>query len=255
MAAFTHPLKRPAFVAGIGDPRTEPRPRWRGGTRVVTRVLAGVLATALVLPLAEGTQTAEAGKKFKTVTKTFSSNGQLDIPDAGTEGAGDPYPAIIAVDAFGKYKKAKIEDVNLTLRGVSHTYPDNVDVMLARGNQRATVMSDVGFNDDANGLHITLDDQAGASLPDGDGLASGTFRPTNETGSMEDNAADDPFSAPAPAPNGNSALSTFNGAKPDGEWRLFVVDDFDNDSGELANGWKLEITAKVKEKKKDKDKD
>jgi hypothetical protein len=256
MAAFTYPLKRPAFVPGIGDPRAEPRPRWRRGTRVITRVLAGVLATALILPLAEGTQTAEAGKKFKTVTKTFSSNGQIDIPDAGTEGAADPYPAIIEVDAFGKYKKAKIKDVNLTLRGFSHTYPDNVDVMLARGNQRATVMSDVGFNIDANGLQITLDDQAGAPLPDNGPLASGVFRPTNETGTLEDNAADDPFSAPAPAPNGNSALSTFNGAKPDGEWRLFVHDDFNNDTGVFANGWKLEITAKVKTKKsKDKDKD
>jgi hypothetical protein len=213
--------------------------------------MAVLLAAALVLPLAEGTQDAAAGKKFKTVTKTFSSNGMIDVPDAGSEGASDPYPAIIEVDAFGKYKKAKITDVNLTLRGFDHTYPDNVDVMLALGNRRATVMSDVGFNIDVDGLHLTLDDQAGVNLPDDGPLASGTFRPTNEEGTGEDSAADDPFSAPAPVPNGNTALSTFNGAKPDGEWRLFIQDDYANDDGELANGWKLEITAKVKDKKKD----
>jgi hypothetical protein len=117
-------------------------------------------------------------------------------------------------------------------------------------------MSDVGFNDDVSGLQITLDDQAGASLPNGGPLESGTFQPTNETGTLEDDAADDPFSAPAPTPNDNTELATFKGAKPDGEWRLFVVDDFDDDSGELANGWKLEITAKVKQKKnKDKNED
>ena len=246
--------KRPgSVVEGVsGEP--EPSARSPRGVRLATRLMAVALAAALVLPLAEGTQDAAAGKKKNLVTKTFSSSGQIDIPDAGTEGAADPYPSIIEVDAFGKYAKAKIKDVNLTLRGFHHSFPDNVDVMLARGNQRATVMSDVGDNDDANGLQITLDDQAGATLPDNAALASGTFRPNNETGFGEADPADDLFSAPAPTPNGNSALSTFNGARPDGEWRLFVHDDFNFDDGALAGGWKLEITAKVKYKKKNKDK-
>lgn len=250
MAQLSFLPKRPDSVSGSS--RREPQPGGRSprAMRLATRLTAVGLAAALVLPLAEGTQDATAGKKKNLVTKTFSSSGQIDIPDAGTEGASDPYPSIIDVDAFGKYKKAKIKDVNLTLRGFSHTFPDNVDVMLARGNQRATVMSDVGGGSDANGVQLALDDQAGASLPDNAALASGTFRPNNETGFGEADPADDPFSAPAPTPNGNSALSTFNGAKPDGEWRLFVHDDFNADDGAFAGGWKLEITAKVKDKKK-----
>ena len=233
MAALTLPLKRSVSAPEGADPG----PHRRQGPRLATRLTAVVLATALVFSVAETTQTAEAGKKYKTVTKTFSSSGQIDIPDAGTAGASDPYPSTIEVDAFGN--KAKIKDVNLTLRGFGHTFPDNVDVMLARGNQRATVMSDVGWTTAVNGLQITLDDQAGANLPDGGALASGTFRPTNETGTDEDNAADDPFTAPAPTPNSNTELSTFKGAKPDGEWRLFVVDDWNEDDGQFAGGWKL----------------
>ncbi len=247
MAALTLPLTHQVSIPEGADPEPRPQRRPRRGPRLAARLTAVVLATALILPLAESTQTAEAGKKYKTITKTFSSNGQIDIPNAGTAGASDPYPSIIDVDVFGK--KAKIKDVNLTLRGFSHTFPDNVDVMLTRGNRRATVMSDVGWTDDVNGLQITLDDQAGASLPDNQALSSGTFRPTNETGTGETNDADDPFSAPAPTPNTNTALSTFKGAKPDGEWRLFVVDDWNNDDGRFAGGWKLEITAKVKVKK------
>src|SRR5688572_9337438 len=185
MAARTFSSKRSVpVVEGISG-KPEPCARSPRGVRLATRLMAVALAAALVLPLAEGTQEAAAGKKNTLVTKTFSSSGQIDIPNAGTEGASDPYPSIIEVDAFGKYKKAKIKDVNLTLRGFSHTFPDNVDVMLARGNQRATVMSDVGFNVDANGLQITLDDQAGGDLPINGALASGTFRPTNDTGTLE----------------------------------------------------------------------
>ena len=213
--------------------------------RVVGKVFAVALAALLVLPLAEATRPAEAGKKFKTVTKTVSSNGQLDIPDSGTSGPANPFPTTITVDEFAKYKKAKIKDVNLTLRNLSHTRPENVDVMLVHGNRHALVMADAGNATDANNITITLDDEATQDLPDGVALVGGTYRPANLPGI-------DPFPAPAPAVNGDVALSTFNGAKPDGTWRLFVHDDANGDTGSITNGWKLEITAKVKNDKKPK---
>lgn len=255
MAAITNWPARPVFISGrsaAGSVRasvaTVPRFRaeTRGGTRLLARFMAMLIAALLVLPVAEGTQTAEAGKKNKTVTKTFSSNGQIDIPDTGMAGPADPYPSIIEVDAFEKYKKARITDVNLILRDFSHPYPNQVDVMLALGNRKAIVMADAGGHIEAENLTITLDDQANQALPDGDELFSGTYRPANLPGV-------DPFPAPAPASNGNTALSTFKSANPDGQWRLFVYDDFNienSDTGEFAGGWKLEITAKVKKNKK-----
>jgi hypothetical protein len=212
---------------------------------IVTRVVGIALAALLILPAATATQPAEAGKKFKTITKTFSSNGQIDIPDAGTSGPANPYPTTIAVDFFKKFKKAQIKDVNLTLRGVAHQQATNVDVMLALGNRRSLLMADTGNATDVSGLTITLDDQASQDLQSGVELESGTFRPANLAGP-------DNFPAPAPVPNGNENLAAFNGLNPDGEWQLFINDDANAATGSIDNGWELEITAKVKEDKKDK---
>jgi hypothetical protein len=133
------------------------------------------------------------------------------------------------------------------LKGVEHQQATNVDVMLVHGGRSALVMADAGNSTDVSGLTIVLDDEAVADLPDGVALTSGTFRPGNQDG------ADD-FAAPAPAPNGNVALSTFDGANPDGEWRLFIHDDAGANTGRLSNGWTLEITAKAKLDKKKKSK-
>jgi hypothetical protein len=237
-------------LAPGGPQRQGKRSRASG---VLPRLLAMALAALIALPLAEATQPVVAGKdkKFKTITRTISSNGQIAIPAAGTEGPSNPYPSTIKVDTFKKFKKAKIKDVNLTLHNFDHTFPDNVDLMLALGGRQATVLSDVGGNTDAVGLTLTLDDAAGTELPNASALSSGTFRPANFVGTME---TDDVFAAPAPSQNGNVALSTFNNAKPDGTWQLFVHDDFGSDTGSFVGGWTLEITAKVKEDKEKDDK-
>jgi hypothetical protein len=217
--------------------------------RVLPRLLAVVFAALVALPFAEATQPVDAGKakKFKTITRTFNSSGQIDIPAAGSDGPANPYPATIDVDAFEKYDKVKITDVNLILNGFEHEQATNVDVMLVHGNRQALVMADAGNSTDVSGLTIVLDDEAVADLPDGAPLTSGTFRPGNQTG------ADD-FAAPAPVPNGNVALSTFDGANPDGEWRLFIHDDAPANTGRISGGWKLEITAEAKIGKSKKDK-
>src|SRR5215213_9826429 len=212
-----------------------------GTSCVLPRLLAVTLAALIALPLAEVTQPVAAGKdkKFKTITRTFSSDGQIDIPGADTSGPANPYPVTIDVDAFEKFEKVKITDVNLTLKGLQHQLTQNIDVMLVHGNRRALVMADPGNGTDVSDLTITLDDEAGADLPDGAVLTSGVFRPGNQAGG-------DDFPAPAPAPNGNVALSTFDGANPDGQWQLFIQDDAGFDTGRITGGWELAITAKAK---------
>jgi hypothetical protein len=213
---------------------------WHGLRRIAPRLVAASLLVGLAAPIAGGTHDAEAGKhkKAKTITRSFASSAQIAMTASGPA---NPYGAPIKITAFKKYKQAKIKDVNVILRNVSHDRPDDIDVMLVFGNKQAFILGDAGGSTGVSNLTLTLDDEASDELPNGSTLESGTYHPLDYPGI-------DNFSAPAPLPNGNSALSVFNGADPDGTWRLFVVDDAGTMTGEIAGGWKLEITAKVKKK-------
>jgi len=172
------------------------------------------------------------------VTQTFTSSGPITIPQGApgtTKGPATPYPSAIEVSGL---TNGTITDVNLILDDVTHSYVTDLDILLSTSaGSRALVMSDVGAFVGATDVDLTLDDEAGASLPN-DRLSSGTFRPT-DLGVVADT-----FAAPAPAPNGIVALNTFDGADPNGTWQLWVVDDRDDDVGDIAS-WALEITAEA----------
>jgi hypothetical protein len=92
-------------------------------------------------------------------------------------------------------------------------------------------------------LTMTLDDEATARLSEDGVLMSGSFQPlVTEDLSVLD------FPAPSPALSGSVALSAFDGINPNGKWQLFIVDDGSGDTGRLADGWSLQITAKSKVK-------
>jgi hypothetical protein len=226
-------------------------------TRILTRVLALVLITSLALPLTElatqpvvaknSSRSVHADKsKKKTVTKTFTDTAPITIPGTGTQGVANPYPSTIQVSGL---KKGKILDVNVALNALSHTFPDDIDLLLAATQIpgiNATIMSDVGGSTDAVNVNLVLDDAAPTQLPDGSPLVSGTFQPVN----FEDLI--DGFPAPAPTQTGGSSLAVFNNQNPNGTWQLFAFDDAAADTGNLAGGWALTIKAQIKEKQKKK---
>jgi hypothetical protein len=138
----------------------------------------------------------------------------------------------------------------VTLAYVSHTNPDDLEVLLVgpRG-QTAIVMADAGGDTDINSMNLTLDDEAPAPLPDSGPLQSGAYRPTNAEGGAIT------FNTPAPSASANAALSTFDGSNPNGTWRLFIQDDVaPTNPGNSANGVGLEITTQFKVKQKNKNK-
>ncbi len=142
-----------------------------------------------------------------------------------------PYPSTISVSGM-----PAATDVNVTLEGMTSTFPNDVDVLLVGpGGQQATVMSSAGGGDLISGVDITLDDEAAAPLPDETALATGSYRPGNY-GNMVDS-----YPAPAPASNGNSALWVFDGLSPNGQWQLFAVDRVSKDVTSLT-GWALDIS-------------
>ena len=157
----------------------------------------------------------------------------------------------------GFKKGSKITDVKVNLFGLSHGFPDDIDLLLVGPKgQNIVLMSDVGGSVPARNVSLSLDDafqdNGEGQLPDEGGLAPGNIvQPfaTNNSG------AGDTFPAPAPTPSTANKLSVFNGTNPNGTWKLFALDDEAHlvevgqprlDVGELAGGWSLEITAKSK---------
>jgi hypothetical protein len=182
-------------------------------------------------------------KKKSVITRTFTEDDGIVManPDAHI---GFPFPSSIQVRGF---KKGKIVDVDLVLRGLIAQHPDDMDVVLVGpGDRFAFVMSDAGGAtevDDA--ITLRLDDQASEFLPDSGSLASGRFKPSN-------------YEIPDPGwenilgvNEGPRQLSTFNGINPNGEWGLFTHSDADPGTiFVIADGWQLIIKAEVKAKHK-----
>jgi len=175
----------------------------------------------------------------------FRNTSAIPIPLVGAPAS----PATVNVSG----RQGTITDVNVRLTGISHTFPDDLDVILQSPTGRtALIMSDVGSavssratnktSYPADGITLTLDDQASRSLSDTDRLVSGIFKPTNIIDPSEGTTEGD---APGPSStNFPSALSTFNGANPNGTWKLWVDDDnlnMKDTAGKVYGGWGLDL--------------
>jgi len=170
-------------------------------------------------------------------TATFTSSRAISIPSVGQA---SPYPSTIDVTGLA----SRVKDVQLTLTGVSHQLPGEIDVMLVGpGGQSLVVMSDVYYQGMVYGswnpYTFTFVD-GGAPLAVGSG--SGTYSPTNVADAWD---PVDFFAAPAPAPSSATSFAdAFEGTDPNGVWRLFVIDDTGGDAGSIAS-WSLTIDAGI----------
>lgn len=171
-----------------------------------------------------------------TVTISGSTSGSFSNPALITipsSGIASPYPSNITVSEL----VGTIVDVNVTLHGLTHAFPGDIDILLVSpSGQSVILMSDVGGASGVTNLDLAFDDSAASFLSVSDRLVAGTFRPSNVDTS-------DVFPAPAPtgAPTG-ATLDTFNSTNPNGTWRLFVIDDIVTDAGFIGEGWTLTIT-------------
>jgi hypothetical protein len=203
----------------------------------------------------DSSKSSPSAQASRIATKTFSNSSPIQIPadQRAAAGRAGTYPSEIAVSGFKK--GSKITDVKVNLFGLSHGFPDDLDLLLVGPKgQNIIIMSDAGGNVPEQNITLSLDDAfetAEGQLPDDQSLGSNTFGdylPTNF-------GPGDAFPAPAPSPSTADKLSVFNGTNPNGTWKLFAVDDEAHkvevgqtpvDIGELAGGWSLEITAKSK---------
>ncbi|HET7234992.1 MAG TPA: IPT/TIG domain-containing protein [Actinomycetota bacterium] len=172
----------------------------------------------------------------------FSNSAAITVPAGSpttTSGVAAPYPSTISVTGMS----GTITDVNVTLTGITHTWPDDNDILLVAPNgDKVKLMADVGGSTDISNVNLTFDQAAAGLLPDNVLITSGTYRPTQGAATA---GGTPQFDGPPPAPAApySTTLNTFNGDPPSGTWSLFVFDDGGGDFGSISGGWSLSITS------------
>ncbi len=159
------------------------------------------------------------------LAQTYSNTAPITIP---LSGPATPYPSVINVVGA----TTNIEYVTVTINGLSHTYPQDLQVLLvAPGGQRVMLFSGVGSDIDISNVSITLAPDAANVPPTATQLLPGTYRPANFLVA----------NLPAPAPAGpySTNLGVFNGLNANGAWTLYVNDRFTGDGGTIAGGWTI----------------
>jgi len=208
----------------------------------------------MVSTLVTGTSSADGHSTFSNPTPIViplgppMPTGCPANPECMGAAEAEPYPSPIEVTGL----TGTITDVNVTLRGLTHDGPADLDVMLEAPDGKTTMlMSDAcgptsGANPITTPIDLTFDQSATATLPADSQCTTGTYKPVDDD--------DDPniivvpadsFPEPAPASATTADLSVFNGSEPNGTWNLWVVDDWPTDegaeSGQFAGGWSLHI--------------
>ncbi len=189
---------------------------------------SGTTTAAFTVSLANPSS-SESRVSFSTGNNTAASqrfpftSGPIGIPlgwPPTSIGPATPYPATVNVAGV----TGSVASVAVKLNGFSHSFPDDVDVLLVGpAGQKVMVMSDIGGLTAVANIDLTFQD--GAPAPPAT-LVTGTFAPTDEE--LLDTM---PVGAPA-GPYG-VLLSAFNGTDPNGTWSLFVADDAAVDVGTI----------------------
>ena len=214
----------------------------------VARPLVGALAIALIFALmVSGSmmRTARADKQIdppQAIQTVFPNAAPITINDAATA---TPYPSAIVASGLGTSIPATAGSVQVTLNSFSHTFPDDVGIVLVGPTGAALLLQDgCGEGDDEVNVTYTLSDTGATQLPTAGPWGNGTFKPAAQY-------AGDAFPAPGPGtaynnpgPAGGGTAtfsSTFAGTNPNGTWSLYVVDFVGGDEGTISGGWSIEI--------------
>lgn len=223
------------------------------GSHHVTASYSGVAGQ---FNLSSGSVTQQVVDPTTVVANSFCNTGSFPINDpagAGTAGTANPYPSQVTVSGL----TGNVGTVSVTLRNVTHSAADDLDVLLVGpGGQKFVVVSDAGGGEavgtELSNVTVTFADTALLAAPDSTPWSapntSVSLRPTDHAG---DGTEDFPAPAPAgpyalPAPAGSATFgSVFAGQQAAGLWSLYIADDTQSDSGTVGDGWCLNLTVPV----------
>jgi hypothetical protein len=165
---------------------------------------------------------------------TFTNAGRVTIFD---NSVASPYPSGLLVECV----PGPVKHLWVTLRGLSHNYPDDVDMMLAGPGTVGGVvpavrlLSDAGGGDNVTNLVLTFTDTVTNRLPNSTALQGGVYAPTDYETPL------DSFAPPAPGGVTATNFNGFLGAGANGMWSLYVRDDLGGDGGSIGGGWTVSI--------------
>ncbi|HEX9994324.1 MAG TPA: Ig-like domain repeat protein [Acidimicrobiales bacterium] len=222
------------------------------GQHLITASYSG---SAGAFNLSSGQVTQTVIDQTTLVGAAFCNTGSFPINDGagpGVAGTANPYPSQVTVSGVS----GSIGTVSVTLRNVTHSAADDIDVLLVGpGGQKFVVVSDAGGGESAgtelSNVTVTFTDAAASSAPD-----SSPWGSPNTTVSLkptDHNSGTDEFPSPAPAgpygtpaPAGSATFtSVFGGTAPAGVWSLYVADDTLSDTGTIGDGWCLNLSVPV----------
>jgi subtilisin-like proprotein convertase family protein len=186
--------------------------------------------------------TLAAAQSFSNTTAITITDCPNPCPASGQ--AASLYPSPITVAGV----VGPVQRVSVTLNGLSHAFPSDIDLLLVSpSGRKSVIMSDFGAGGAGalgiSNIDVTLDDYAQRPVPftvtgnTGNPFVAGSYRPSNS-------GTTDVFPAPAPAGPYTYTLSAFNGSNPNGTWNLYVIDDANLDGGSISGGWSISFDAR-----------
>lgn len=162
---------------------------------------------------------------------TFTNSNTTTIND---NVAATPFPTQInATGLIGTISRVRVRINNL-----SHTWKGDIDMLLeSPSGQRIMLMSDCGEVLNSTVVNLTFDRNV-SNLTSSNPVTSGTFLPTNYN-------SPDNFttlgSITANIGTASTGLTSYNGENPNGDWKLYVMDDASGDVGSFPS-WELRVT-------------
>ncbi len=165
----------------------------------------------------------ELGQGFRVIISTAPT--AAIIGNADGYGPASSYPIARQLSGYD----GKLANVSVTLNGLTHNYPDDLDIVLEGPTGRSVVlMSDACGSADLTNASLTFSDVAPSLLPEEGPCPNGSYRPS-------DHQAGESLPAPAPPGPYSHSLSTFAGTRADGTWRLYINDDLYGGGGYTNN--------------------
>lgn len=208
------------FNSGVTTLTVQPADGLTGSATITINVSDGINVTSTNFTLTVAAPGIGAG--------IFNRTNSISLPAASVASA---YPSTNSVAGL----TGTITNLTLTLKGLTHTAPHDLEMMLVSpGGQKTVFFSRVGGGS-ANNVTVTVDDAAFYQLPPSPyTILTGTYKSAD--------FGHGTFPAPAPAGPYGIDLSPFLGTTANGDWRLFILNDpVSTGSGTLARGWSLYI--------------